>query len=179
MNTYKNLDEFREIACCNTRINRQLYQVVASLLKYEIKCKGNTFLGSIYETLSYTLLTDLTWLDRFSHNTKYEFQSLANIKSISIQELDTDFDSLWQTRQQTDEIIESWIDELEPDILCATIHYQNSQGNICEYPLWFALAHFFNQQTHNRRHITNLFYQLDSSYSISDLLFLHYIDQLN
>jgi uncharacterized damage-inducible protein DinB len=81
---------------------------------------------------------------------------------------------LRQQRSQTDLVIENWTLELTPEILSARMKYTNiTKGIDREHSLWFALAHFFNHQTHHRSQVTTLLYQQGINYGVTDFLAMY------
>lgn len=54
-----------------------------------------------------------------------------------------------------------WAEERTDELLAKTMGYSNSQGHTREHPVWLAVAHLFNHQTHHRGQITTLLHQLD------------------
>ena len=48
--------------------------------------------------------------------------------------------------------------------------YRDSQGHAHEHPLWWAVSHFFNHQTHHRGQVTTLLSQLGRDPGVTDLV---------
>jgi uncharacterized damage-inducible protein DinB len=54
------------------------------------------------------------------------------------------------------------------------MRYRNfSKGQEREHPLWFALAHLFNHQTHHRSQVTTLLHQLGRDYGVTDFIAIY------
>ncbi len=61
-------------------------------------------------------------------------------------------------------------------MLDAPLRYRSIRGGQeREHPLWFALAHLFNHQTHHRSQATTLLHQLGRDYGVTDLLIMYYV----
>ena len=98
-------------------------------------------------------------------------------QSFSVQSLDqelyTDFVVLRAERENEDRRIIHWVDSLSSRHLEGKLIYKgivNPEPR--RYPLGFALAYFFNHQTHHRGQITTLLSQLGVDVGVTDLLWL-------
>jgi uncharacterized damage-inducible protein DinB len=60
-------------------------------------------------------------------------------------------------------------------MLDASMRYRNSQGLERVHPLWFAMAHFFNHQTHHRSQATTMLQQLGRDYGVTDFLVMYHL----
>jgi hypothetical protein len=65
------------------------------------------------------------------------------------QELYTDFDDLRRERALTDDELTIWVATLTHERLATAFRYIR-RGQRQEAPLWWAVAHLFNHQTHHR-----------------------------
>jgi uncharacterized damage-inducible protein DinB len=84
------------------------------------------------------------------------------------QELYADFEELRRERALTDDELSAWISELTDERLAAPFTYVRF-GQKQESPLWWAVAHVFNHQTHHRGQITTLFTQQGRDPGVTDL----------
>lgn len=179
MSDSTHLSQFRLMSQYNSWANNQIYDIAASLTEKERERNLGAFFGSIHGTLNHLLLTDRVWLGRFATSTCYTFQALQDAKLLLDYEslgqiLYTDFAELRHERNQTDGVIEKWMQELEPEMLSTSMRYRNVARQIeREHSLWFALAHFFNHQTHHRSQVTTLFHQLGRDYGVTDFLAMY------
>ena len=76
-------------------------------------------------------------------------------------------------RRRTDAAIVEWVASLEQTDFDGDLSYTsvvNPQPRKC--PLWFAVAHFFNHQTHHRGQLTALLSQRGIDPGVTDLLWL-------
>lgn len=170
-------EQIRGFAEYNQQFNRSLFDQLAGLSDGERKKEMGAFFGSIHGTLNHILLADRIWLGRFAvaipamsslHGAAiiHEFSSLA-------EELYEDFAELYAERCVTDRVISNWAEELSNDVLARTMAYSNSRGERREHPVWVAVAHMFNHQTHHRGQVTALMFQLGYDPGITD--FFHYV----
>ncbi|HLO84655.1 MAG TPA: DinB family protein [Nostocaceae cyanobacterium] len=178
MSESTHINQFRLMSRYNTWMNNQIYHLAASLTEEERKRDLGGFFKSIHGTLNHLLLTDRIWLGRFATSTKYTFPSLQSVTLVfNYESLDqilyTDFTELHSQRQETDQVIEHWTQELEPEILLTTMRYRNARNIEREHPLWFAVAHFFNHQTHHRSQVTTLLHQLGQDYGVTDFIAMY------
>jgi uncharacterized damage-inducible protein DinB len=173
------LNQFRLMARYNTWANDRVYELVSNLSEEERQRNLGAFFNSIHGTLNHILLGDRAWLGRFATSTPHKFQSLQEAKLVfNCQDLGEilypNFAELRKERSQTDRAIENWTNELTPEMLSARMNYKNiTKGIDREHSLWFALAHFFNHQTHHRSQVTTLLHQLGKDYGITDFLAMY------
>jgi uncharacterized damage-inducible protein DinB len=169
-------DHYRAMARYNTWMNRRLYEVAATLSDEERKRDLRAFFRSLHGTLNHLLLTDRAWLGRFTRDPGVA-QSLdaagqpLAIRSLA-QELYADFEALRRERAKTDADVERWVATLDPAQLAGSFAYRTSAGVPCEHPLWWAVSHFFNHQTHHRGQVTTLLAQLGRDPGVTDLVAL-------
>jgi len=167
-------DQIRGFARYNREFNLSLFRLAAALSDEERNRDMGAFFGSIQGTLNHLLLTDRIWLGRFAEampeleslkgaDLIYEFSSLR-------QPVCSDFESLFRERQATDEVISDWAHELTEAGLARTMSYRNSAGQQREHPVWLAVTHMFNHQTHHRGQVTTLLHQLGHDPGVTDYL---------
>ena len=172
------LAQFRLMGRYNTWANGRLYEIAATLTDDERRRDLGAFFHSVHGTLNHLLLTDRHWMSRFAACTPHKFQAfdgalLEPLLGRQGRELYADFGGLRTQRQATDAVLEAWLRELEPLMIAAPMRYANSQGVVREHPLWFAIAHLFNHQTHHRSQATTLIQQLGHDYGVTDFLALY------
>jgi uncharacterized damage-inducible protein DinB len=144
-------------------MNEKLYALSATLSDEERKRDRGAFFKSIHGTFNHLLLADRVWLARFFGETVKEgFRSLD-------QELYADFEELRRERRLTDGKLSAWVAELTPERLAAPLVYMR-RGQKQEFPLWWAVAHVFNHQTHHRGQVTTLLMQLGCDPGVTDLV---------
>lgn len=147
----------------NQWINDNLYAVCAELPDEQRKAGRSLFFGSIHGTLNHLLLADKLWLGRFIHE-PIEVTGLD-------QELFEDFTALRDARADTDRLILEWTAGLTEAELASNLEYRSvSNPEPRSLPLWIAVAHFFNHQTHHRGQVTAALSQLGRDYGVTDLI---------
>ena len=153
------------MAAYNRWMNRRLYDCCAKVPDDERKRDVGAFFKSIHGTLNHLLLADRIWLGRFTGE-RFNASSLD-------QELYADFARLRAERDATDAAIVEWACARSDDDLAREIVYTtmvNPQS--MRYPLWLAVTHFFNHQTHHRGQLTTLLAQRWIDPGVTDLLWL-------
>jgi uncharacterized damage-inducible protein DinB len=168
---------YRAFARYNRWMNERLYALCATIPDEERKRDRDAFFRSIHGTLNHLVLTDRAWLWRLTHDPAVAESRDAAGRPIATtghldQELYADFDVLRRERARTDGAIEDWVGTLDEGRIVATITYTTSKGERCEHPLWWALTHFFNHQTHHRGQLTTLLSQLGHDPGVTDMIAL-------
>jgi uncharacterized damage-inducible protein DinB len=170
------LDHYRAMARYNRWMNEKLYAVAATLSDEERKRDLGAFFRSVHGTLNHLVLTDRAWLWRFTADPEIAESRDADGRPIRItslaQTLYADFDQLRRERARTDAAIETWTGGLDQARLDAPITYRTSAGVAHEHPLWQALTHFVNHQTHHRGQVTTLLKQLGREPGVTDMIVL-------
>jgi len=171
--------QFRTMAQYNTWMNRSIYETCAALSDEERQRDFHAFFGSIHRTLNHLLLTDRAQMGRFVGTDRMqsldEAGRVIEIRSID-QELYADFAMLRREREKTDAMIEAWTssDEITAEFLEGEMIYDAMSAAGCyRVPMWIAVTHFFNHQTHHRGQITTLLSQLGRDAGVTDLMALH------
>ena len=160
-----NLQLAINMAAYNGWMNRRLYGLCAALTDEERKRDRRAFFHSIHGTLNHLLLADKVWLGRFVGE-PFAARSLD-------QELYSDFAQLRSERERTDQRIADWVAGLSEADLGADLRYTSlMQPAPRSCPLWIALAHFFNHQTHHRGQLTTLLNQAGVDCGVTDLIML-------
>jgi uncharacterized damage-inducible protein DinB len=152
----------------NRWMNDKLYGLVATLSDEARKCDRGAFFKSIHGTLNHLLLADRVWLARFKSVAVPDgFMAPGGIRSLD-QELYDDFEDLRRERAHTDDELTAWISALTHEQLAAPLVYLR-RGQRQESPLWWAVAHLFNHQTHHRGQVTALLTQQGCDPGVTDL----------
>jgi uncharacterized damage-inducible protein DinB len=156
------------LARYNRWMNDKLYGLAATLSDQARKRDGGAFFKSLHGTFNHLLLADRIWLARFTGVTVPDDFMGPGIRSLD-QELYVDFEDLRRERALTDDELSAWVSELTPERLAAPLVYMR-RGRKEEPPLWWAVAHLFNHQTHHRGQITTLFMQQGCDPGVTDLV---------
>lgn len=133
---------FQRLARYNGWANRRLYAACAGLSRDDFVAARPSFFGSIQRTLNHILVGDRVWLGRF--------EAVPHGISALDQLLYDDFTELRAAREAEDARILRFTAELAPAALDGELVYRNMAGKETRVPLRWAIAHFFNHQTHHR-----------------------------
>jgi uncharacterized damage-inducible protein DinB len=165
------------LARYNRWMNDKLYGLAATLGDEARKRDVGAFFKSIHGTFNHLLLADRVWLARFTGVVVPDDQlGPGGIRSLD-QELYADFEELRRQRVITDDALSAWVAGLTPERLSAPLVYMR-RGQKQECPLWWAVAHLFNHQTHHRGQITTLFTQQGRDPGVTDLFAMLRDEQL-
>ena len=137
------LDHFRMFADYNRWANRLIYAAAAELTDAELRENRGAFFGSLLATLNHILVADRVWMKRFTH----EGEAPTALDTI----LHGDLPALTTARNAEDERIIAWTGTLDEATLAGNFTYMPVTQQIAmTQPLWTALSHLFNHQTHHR-----------------------------
>jgi len=158
-------DYCRLMARYNAWFNERLYAVCADLTVDERKRDRGAFFKSIQGTLAHIVWGDRTWLARFTGGT-FDAPAWG-------QDWIDDFAELARMRAETDQRIADWSEALTPDALAGALTYVRKVDGIRrELPLWVAVTHVFNHQTHHRGQVTTLLSQIGRDPGVTDLVYV-------
>jgi uncharacterized damage-inducible protein DinB len=167
------LEQYRVLARYNQWMNRKVYAVAAQLEDSERKRDRRAFFKSIHGTLNHLMVGDCVWMGRFTRAPEARARDQAGepilVTGLS-QELFSDFAQLSRERERMDTLIIDYTLQLDEAKLLAELQYKTSAGVAQSGPLWWALGHFFNHQTHHRGQITTLFSQQQLDTGATDLV---------
>lgn len=155
------------LARYNRWMNDKLYGLAATLSDEERRRDQGAFFRSLHGTFNHLLLADRIWLARFTGVTLPHGFIGPGIRSLD-QELHHDFEDLRAARTLTDDELSAWISGLTEEHLTGPLVYLRSDQRQ-ETPLWWAVAHLFNHQTHHRGQITTLLTQQGCDPGVTDL----------
>ena len=161
------LEGLGALARYNRWMNDKLYAAAATLSDEVRKRDDGAFFKSIHGTLNHLLLADRVWLGRFMGGTSPDGFMAPGIRTLD-QELYADFDDLRRERARTDDELSTWIAGLTDERLAGPLVYTR-RGQRLENPLWWAVAHVFNHQTHHRGQVTTLLTQHGCDPGVTDL----------
>lgn len=160
MNELKTL--FQTYARYNQAMNAQLYAACSELCDEERRRDMGAWFKSIHGTLNHILLCDKLWLGRFTGEPFWA----ASLDS----ELFAAWDELQAEREAFDERLIAWIDALEAERLPHSLTFEPmSRPGPVTLPLWLAVSHLWNHQTHHRGQATALMNALGADSGATDL----------
>ena len=156
------------LARYNRWMNDKLYGLAATLSDEARKRDSGAFFKSIHGTFNHLLIADRVWLARFEGTAIPEgFMGPGGIRALD-QELYADFTELRRERARTDDELSSWVSGLNAGRLAEQLVFMR-RGEKYEAPLWWAVAHLFNHQTHHRGQVTTLFMQQGCDPGVTDM----------
>lgn len=157
----------RTMARYNRWMNRNLYDCAARLTDAQRKEDVGAFFKSLHGTLNHLLLGDSVWMGRFTG-------PLYVPKTGSLgEELHSDFAELRGAREAMDARIVAWTDALTDDELASELRYTSIANPAPRsIPMWLAVTHFFNHQTHHRGQVTTLLMQRGIDPGVTDLIWM-------
>lgn len=156
------LEIYRAHARYNRWMNEKLLAACALLSDEERKRDLGAPFGSIHGLWNHILLVDRAWLARFAGE-PVPFKSLG-------EEICADFAPLREARSQTDDALDQFVAGLTPERLGAPLSFSlMSNPQRRTLPLYVAVSHVFNHQTHHRGQITALLEHLGGDCGITDL----------
>ena len=140
----------RTMAAYNRWMNERLYAAAAQLGDAQRKEDVKAF---------------FKWMGRFTGRP-------FHVTALS-QELYADFEELRQGRAKTDAGISDWMEKLSEETLAGDLVYASiAKPEPRRMPMWIALAHFFNHQTHHRGQVTTLLTQRGIAPGDTDLILM-------
>ncbi len=155
---------FRMFAHYNRWANRRLYDAAAALDDDDYRLDLGAFFGSVHRTLNHILAGDRIWMRRFTG----EGDLPASLDAIIAE----DFGFLRVAREDEDERIVDWIDDLPDSLLEGRFTYTTvTDMRTISQRMAPALAHFFNHQTHHRGQVHALLTRLGQPSLTLDLIY--------
>ena len=153
---------FNRMTRYNRWMNERLMATCSQISDAERKQPRRAPFDSIHGIWNHLLLCDRAWLHRFE-GTPVPFSRLD-------QEICADWDELLRERALTDDAIDIYVASLTADKLNSTLHFVSMSNPMPrELPLWIAVQHLFNHQTHHRGQITALMEQAGLDCGVTDL----------
>jgi uncharacterized damage-inducible protein DinB len=172
------LDNYRFLSRYNRSFNERLYDACDTLTDDARKLDRGAFFGSIHLTLNHLMWGDIMWLGRFFAQDPAS-QTALTPELLQLPEgarfetvLFDDFAALRSRRVCIDKAIDCWLADLPPGFTQRTMCYNNTKGVHREHPVWQAMAHLFNHQTHHRGQVTTLLMQAGVDVGTTDLIAL-------
>lgn len=168
------LADLRLMSQYNQWMNQKVYRAALNMDNKEIERDRGAFFGSISGTLNHIYVADIIWLKRFScHSQQYQslkgVPTLENYTNLKASVTD-DLKNLFVLRQELDDIIADWCEEIEPVDLEHNLKYTDTKNNPYSKNFGLLIQHFFNHQTHHRGQVSTLLFQQGIDIGVTDLL---------
>ena len=171
------VENYRFLARYNRWFNERLYDACERLPDEERRRDRGAFFGSIHGSLNHLVWGDRLWLGRFAAQ-GVAFAALGD-DMLALPPgashgtmLYQDWSGLRTARVRLDDAIEGWTRDMPADYPLRTMRYANTKGVERAHPMWQALTHFFNHQTHHRGQVTTLLSQAGVDVGVTDLIAL-------
>jgi uncharacterized damage-inducible protein DinB len=169
------IDNYRWLARYNTGFNEQLYNACERLDDAARTAPRGAFFGSIHGTLNHILWGDRVWLGRLAAQPGTDTGWPATLLALPDGArhetlLYANWAELRTHRRELDIALEAWLARLPDDGVQRPMRYHNTLGVRREHPVWQALTHLFNHQTHHRGQITTLLAQAGVDVGVTDLI---------
>jgi uncharacterized damage-inducible protein DinB len=143
---------FRMFAGYNAWANHRLHAACALLDEADYKLERGAFFGSIHGTLNHLMVTDRMWLARL----RGEALPPHGLDAVIFHDLAT----LREARVHEDAGLSAYVAGLTDEALAGEFRWTRmADGAVVVQPLWAALAHVFNHQTHHRGQVHGLLSQ--------------------
>lgn len=172
------VDNYRYLARYNSWFNQRLYDACEQLTDDERKRDRGAFFGSIHNTLNHLLWGDRLWLARFAAQDGVDAGAFSGgvldmpPAAVHATVLCDDWAELRTQRARLDAAIEAWLAAMPADLPLRSMRYSNTKGVQRDHPMWMALTHLFNHQTHHRGQVTVLLMQAGVDPGMTDLIAL-------
>jgi uncharacterized damage-inducible protein DinB len=143
---------FQMFAGYNAWANHRLHAACALLDEADYKLERGAFFGSIHGTLNHLMVTDRMWLARL----RGEALPPHGLDAVIFHDLAT----LREARVHEDAGLSAYVAGLTDEALAGEFRWTRmADGAVVVQPLWAALAHVFNHQTHHRGQVHGLLNQ--------------------
>jgi len=147
--------------------NENLIMVADDLSDAERRIERGAFFNSIQGTFSHLLWADIMWLSRLAGTVK------PSVGLAESSKLYSDWNTFKAARDACDAQIEDWSQEVSDTWLKSSLSwFSGSMKAEISRPVWIAVAHFFNHQTHHRGQIHTLLTQLGGKPGDTDFFML-------
>lgn len=152
---------FQRMTRYNRWMNQRLLQTCSQLNDEERKRDRGAPFSSIHGVWNHLLLCDRAWLSRFA--------GVHPSYSRLDEELYSNWDEFKIQRARADDAIDAFVASLTPERLDSTLQFVSlSNPTPRELPMWVAVQHLFNHQTHHRGQITALMEQAGLDCGVTD-----------
>jgi uncharacterized damage-inducible protein DinB len=167
-------EPFSLLARYNAWMNRRLLALAEQLSEEGWRRDLGAFFRSVEGTFNHLLLGDRFWLSRLTGDPSFLMFPDADGNPRPFTGLDMilyrDRPIFAEERRRTDADLSAWVATLDQDALGRHLAYRNASGQDVEIPVWVAVTHLFNHQTHHRGQLSSLFLQLGLDPGVTDLV---------
>lgn len=148
--------------------NQSLYREAAALTDAQRREDKGAFFKSIHATLSHLMWADCMWMSRMGFQTVPRAPN--HIDALSVY---ADFADLRTDRAIQDAFITDWASKLQPADLEGDLTWFSRIANgEVKKPIWVAITHMFNHQTHHRGQVHALLTSFGVKPDDTDIAFM-------
>lgn len=157
------ITHLRSLSRHNQAMNEKVYTAALRLPPEEVVADRGAFFGSIQGTLNHMMVTDICWLKRFGGHPS-SFSALEPLDNTPWPDwydtpLYDSLEALYQARQNLDQMIVNWTEELKDADLEHVLSYQNMRKKPFQKPFFHLALHLFHHQIHHRGQVSTLLSQ--------------------
>lgn len=168
------LESYRAMSRYNRWMNEKLFALAAELSDEERTRDEGAFFGSLEGTLGHLLLADRVWLGRFTGQperfvTRDTTGAVVGGTALRAGTFAT-FEDFRRERTLTDDALDAYFGSLDEAALARDFSYKTLAGVPFDHPLWVALTHCQNHQTHHRGQATTVLFRLGKDPGSTDFL---------
>ena len=168
------LEQFRLFSEYNQHMNQRLYAAAAQLSDDDLSRDRGAFFKSVIATLNHIVVGDIIWLKRFSTQPAGAYllshtSQLPQPHALNAMLYDN-LETLRPAREEIDQLIIQWINNLSEWELAEPILYKNMAGMHFKKPLESLISHLFLHQVHHRGQATTLLSQSGIDFGDTDLI---------
>ena len=154
--------QFDMMANYNAFANHRLFEAAAALSEVDYRANQGAFFKSVEDTLNHLLVADRIWMKRFTG---------ARAAPTAGRHIVPGFRRAAAAREAEDSRIRVYVDALTGDEILRKITYRSiTSAKLIEQPMWQALAHFFNHQTHHRGQVHAMLTRITGAAAELDLI---------
>jgi uncharacterized damage-inducible protein DinB len=158
-------DHFERFAAYNSWANARVYSAAGDLSEAAVMADVGAFFGSLFGTLTHTLIADRIWMHRLTG----EGPVHAELKDRPFET----FADLASERKKMDQRISDFVRSLAAADFSAELHYKDMSGEAHAVPRQAILTHFFNHQTHHRGQVHHMLTK--AGLDAPSLDFMHFV----
>jgi uncharacterized damage-inducible protein DinB len=165
----------RYYARCNRQINETMLDLIAAKVEnpFDLPLEGYFFktLGALLE---HVWVSDLRWMQTLLEQSDHglDLKAVAAAVPEYGSSVFTGWDEYRAARRKLDGFMEQWAEGWLPDDALKSVSRQTKTAGLIQKPLWKAVIHVFNHQTHHRGQVSNILDKLRVENNFSNLIFL-------
>jgi uncharacterized damage-inducible protein DinB len=141
--------------------NHKVMRAAATLSVDDFKRDLASSHGGVRGTLAHTMGAEWIWLERFKGVSQTRGMDEGEFPDIVV---------LRDRWAAIEDHRASWLENLKPDAMSATLRYRNLKGQEFENPLWQLVQHVANHSTYHRGQVVAMMRQLGAKGVATDMV---------